>query len=106
MIKTTLPHKSGNPEGLKNLSQQLESSSTNAHIVDKDLLRAFYKLIYLWQSKKFLSGKAGNVLTNKKIWVVEIHVKNSKIVCTYGRHYIIKFNLIRLIWLIFCIRFV
>ena len=31
----------GNPESLEKLSWQLESTSTNVHIVGKDLLRAF-----------------------------------------------------------------
>ena len=44
VIKNTLPNKSGNPESLKKLSQQLESSSTNVHIVGEDLPRVFYKL--------------------------------------------------------------
>ena len=42
MIKSTLPNKSGNPESLEKLLEQLESSSTNAHTVGEDLLRAFY----------------------------------------------------------------
>ena len=41
MIKYTLPNKSGNLESLKKLSEQLESSSTNVHIVGEDLLRTF-----------------------------------------------------------------
>ena len=41
VIKNTLPNKSGNPESLKNSSEQLESSSNNVHIVGEDLLRAF-----------------------------------------------------------------
>ena len=44
MIKNTLPNKSENPENLKKESQQLESSSNNVHIIDKDLVRVFYKL--------------------------------------------------------------
>ena len=47
MIKNTLPDKSGNPESLKKYSQQFESFSTNALKVDKDLLRAFYRLFFL-----------------------------------------------------------
>ena len=41
MIKNTLPNKSRYPESLKKQSEQLKSSSTNVHIVGKDLLRAF-----------------------------------------------------------------
>ena len=41
VIKNTLPNKSGNPESLKKLSEQLENSSTNVHIIGEDLLRAF-----------------------------------------------------------------
>ena len=41
-MKNTLPNKSENPEGLKN-KQQLESTSTNVHIIGEDLLRALYK---------------------------------------------------------------
>ena len=37
MINNTLPNKSGNPESLNKWSQQLEISSTNAHIVFEDL---------------------------------------------------------------------
>ena len=40
VIKNILPNKSGNPESFKKYSEQLESSSTNVYIVDKDLLRA------------------------------------------------------------------
>ena len=47
MIKTILPNKSRNPESLEKILYHLESSSTNLHIVGKDLLRAFYKLLYL-----------------------------------------------------------
>ena len=47
MIKNTLPNKLGNSEILEKLSQKLESSSTNVHILGEDLLRAFYKLFYL-----------------------------------------------------------
>ena len=50
MIKSdqnTLPNKSRNPESLEKILYHLESSSTNLHIVGKDLLRAFYKLLYL-----------------------------------------------------------
>ena len=41
VIKNTLPNKSENPESLKKYSEQLESPSTNVHIVGEDLLRAF-----------------------------------------------------------------
>ena len=44
MIQDTLRNKSGNPERLNKLSQQLESSSANVHVVGEDLLRVFYKL--------------------------------------------------------------
>ena len=47
MIKNTFPNKSGNPEHLKKYSEQLESSTTNIHIIIKDLLRSFYKLFSL-----------------------------------------------------------
>ena len=46
VIKNTLPNKSGNPANLKQSSWQLESSSTNVHIVG-DLLSAFYNLFCL-----------------------------------------------------------
>ena len=64
MIKNTLPNKSGNLERLEKYSQQLESSSTNVHIVDEDLLRAFYNFFFvqgfMFQviSEKILCGKA------------------------------------------------
>ena len=41
LIKNTLSNKSGNPESLKKYLEQLESSSTNVHIVSEDLLRGF-----------------------------------------------------------------
>ena len=55
MIKNAFPNKSENPETLKASKEkkrkekrkkllQLESSSTNMHIVSEDLLRAFDKL--------------------------------------------------------------
>ena len=47
MIKNVLPNKSGNAESLEKQSQQLESSSTNVHMVGEDWLRTFYKLFYL-----------------------------------------------------------
>ena len=47
IIKNTLPNKSRNPESLKKQLWQLESSSTNVHIVCEDLLRVFYKLFCL-----------------------------------------------------------
>ena len=47
MIKNVLPNKSGNAESLEKQSQQLESSSTNVHMVGEDLLRTVYKLFYL-----------------------------------------------------------
>ena len=48
VIKNTLPNKPGNPESLKKYSFQVENSSTKVSIVDEGLLRAFYKLFYLW----------------------------------------------------------
>ena len=47
VIKNTLPNKWGNPESLKNYSKVLQSSSNNMHIVSEDLLRAFWKLVFL-----------------------------------------------------------
>ena len=41
VIKNPLLNKSGNPESLKKYSEQLQSSSTNVHIVGEDLLTAF-----------------------------------------------------------------
>ena len=41
VIKNTSPNKSGIPESLKKYSEQLESFSSNVHIVGKDLLTAF-----------------------------------------------------------------
>ena len=47
MIKCTLPDKSGNHESLEKESKQFESFSTNVSIIGEDLLRAFYRLVYL-----------------------------------------------------------
>ena len=47
MINSTLPYKSGNPKSLEKESQNFESFSTNVSIVGEDLLRAFYRLLYL-----------------------------------------------------------
>ena len=47
MTKNTLLNKSGNPECLNKQSPELESSSTNEHIVGEDLLRASYHLFSL-----------------------------------------------------------
>ena len=53
MIKSCLANKSGNPESPKKQSKNLESSSTNAHKVGEDLLRAFCKL-FLFKVLRFM----------------------------------------------------
>ena len=42
-----LPNKSGRPKSLKKQLQHLEIAPTNVHLVCKDLLRVFWKLLYL-----------------------------------------------------------
>ena len=48
MIKNTFQYKLGNPEGLKRLSQQFESSSTNVYIFAEDMLRMFYSTSFIY----------------------------------------------------------
>ena len=48
MIKNTFQYKLGNPEGLKRLSQQFESSSTNVYIFGDDMLRMFYSTSFIY----------------------------------------------------------
>ena len=47
MIRNTLPDKPGNPGILKKHLQEFESFSSNVPIVGVDLLKTFYKLLYL-----------------------------------------------------------
>ena len=47
MIRNTLPNKSGDRETLKKIITTVQNLSFNLHIVSEDLVRAFYKLLYL-----------------------------------------------------------
>ena len=65
MIKNTLPNKSKNPASLKKFLRQLESFSTNVHVVGEDFLRVFYKVFYL----RFCVSRIGEKIQYaKKFW--------------------------------------
>ena len=75
VIKTVLHYRKPNYrnlESIKKLSNQLASSSTNMHISGMNLLRAFYKLLYLWFTSQVMSEQAlcGRDFTKnlRRIW--------------------------------------
>ena len=65
MIKNSFPNKSGNPKSLKRYSYQLESSSTNVHIVGESLLRAFSKILQgIWERDFYMKILVTIIPTN------------------------------------------
>ena len=77
----------------KNKSQQLESSSTNVHIVIEDLMRAYCKLFYL---RFCVSSDQWKKLCKILLGVWKTFVRKNN--CNYTSH---KFNH-KLIFISFC----